>query len=110
LRLLFDQNISYRIVKKVKELFPESNHVQSVGLNGASDNTIWNFAKKNNFSIVSFDADFIDITLINGFPPKIIWLRIGNSSTNKIYEVLLENKSKIQEFVSDETLFFLEID
>jgi predicted nuclease of predicted toxin-antitoxin system len=50
----------------------------------ATDNEIWEYARKNNYAIITFDADFYDISIINGHPPKIVWLRTGNISTNEI--------------------------
>ncbi len=102
MRLLFDQNISFRIVKKIQLAFPGSKQVGQVGLNQASDGVIWEYAKQNNFSIVTFDSDFYDFSLINNSPPKIIWLRTGNFSTNNIAEVLLREADNIK-YVLQET-------
>lgn len=63
MKLLFDQNISYRIVKKISHLFPECMHVSSCGLNDAEDPDIWEFARKNKFTIVTYDSDFYDLSL-----------------------------------------------
>jgi predicted nuclease of predicted toxin-antitoxin system len=73
MKLLFDQNISYRIVSLVSDKFPEAKHVKQVGLEDATDNLIWNFAKENNYSIVTFDSDFYNLSIIRGCPPKIIF-------------------------------------
>ncbi len=72
MKLLFDQNISFRITKKITDFFPECTHVSDCGLNDGEDPQIWEFAKKNHFTIVTFDSDFFDISIINGHPPKII--------------------------------------
>jgi len=95
MKLLIDENISYRIVAKLKDIFPFSNHVKTLGLAQKDDIDIWHFAKKEKFTIVTNDSDFNDISLLYGFPPKIIWLRTGNHSTNIILTLLLENKEKI---------------
>ena len=57
MKLLFDQNISYRIIPKLLSYFPESKHVSQVGLNNSEDSEIWNFAKGNGNVIVTFDSD-----------------------------------------------------
>ena len=101
MKLLFDENISYRIVKKIEKLFPESAHVSNFNLLKFSDFKIWNFAKKNKFTIVTNDSDFNDILNFYNFPPKIIWLKIGNSPTNKIFEKLEANFDLIVEFLND---------
>jgi predicted nuclease of predicted toxin-antitoxin system len=101
MKLLFDQNISYRIVNKVSVEFPESKHVSHLGLNDAEDIDIWNFARKENYVIVTFDSDYFDISLINGCPPKVIWLRTGNSNTQEIANSLLVNFEIIRNFIQD---------
>ncbi len=72
MKLLFDQNISYSIVKKIIKLFPESKHVSHVSLQNQEDDKIWNYAHRENFTIVTFDADFYKISILKGIPPKII--------------------------------------
>ena len=109
MNLLFDQNISFRIVKKVSTVFPNSKQVSDVNLLNSSDFNIWEFAKKNNYCIVTFDNDFIDISVLKGFPPKIIWLRTGNTSTNFIAEKIIENKNLILDFIQNSENGYLEI-
>jgi predicted nuclease of predicted toxin-antitoxin system len=65
--------------------------------------------KKNNYCIVTFDNDFIDISVLKGFPPKIIWLRTGNTSTNFIAEKIIENKNLIHDFIQNSEHGYLEI-
>ncbi len=108
-RLLLDQNLSFKITKGIKDLFPEARHVSDLQLSGCIDLDIWNYAKNNNYCIVSFDSDFIDISVLNGFPPKIIWLRIGNSSNSNIVEVLRNNHLIINEFLLSTENAYLEI-
>jgi len=99
--LLFDQNISFRIIKEISPLFPGSKQVREVGLEGKQDREVWNYAKSNGFTLVSFDSDFADLSLIFGFPPKVIWLRLGNSSTNRIIAVMTQKKEEIQIFLKN---------
>jgi predicted nuclease of predicted toxin-antitoxin system len=98
--LLFDQNISYRIVSKLSDFYPACRQVCELGLSNAEDIDIWDYARKNNYAIVTFDADFYDISLINGCPPKIIWLRTGNLATNQIADLLIQRRQQIVEFYS----------
>ncbi|QQS51629.1 MAG: DUF5615 family PIN-like protein [Bacteroidota bacterium] len=84
MRFLFDQNISFRITKKLNKLFPGCKHVSDCELMDCEDQDIWKYARINDFSIVTFDSDFYDISVINGHPPKIIWLRSGTLITNDI--------------------------
>jgi predicted nuclease of predicted toxin-antitoxin system len=102
MKLLFDQNISYRIIKHLGKYFPESKHISQLGLVNFSDAEIWDFARKNEYVIVTFDADFYDLSVLAGIPPKIIWLRIGNTTTLNISNVLIKNQKLIFEFSNRE--------
>lgn len=98
MKLLFDQNLSPKLVYQLKEIYPNSVHVQQVNLHSEIDSKIWDFAKKNNFIIVSKDIDFYERVLIQGFPPKVIWLSLGNCSTNDIMNILRLNYNRVIEF------------
>ncbi len=101
MNLLFDQNISYKIISKIKDIFPNAKQVKGVGLMDRSDLEIWSFAKNNNYCIVTFDSDFYDLSLVKGTPPKIIWLRTGNITTNSIEELIRSNQLLIEEFLAN---------
>ena len=103
MRLLFDQNISYRITKKIQAYFPDCQHVSDCGLMDCEDPEIWIYAKDNDFAIVTFDSDFYDISLINGHPPKIIWIREGNLSNNELAQLIIKNYDLIKIFLEDES-------
>ncbi len=92
MKLLFDQNLSPRLVNALTDLYPGSDHVFNLNLDQASDNEVWNFALNRDFAIVTKDADFGDLSLLLGFPPKVIWIRRGNCSAREI-ENLLRAKS-----------------
>jgi predicted nuclease of predicted toxin-antitoxin system len=102
MKLLFDQNISFRITKKLPNEFSGSIHVSDCGLSNCEDSEIWDFSKTNNFTIVTFDSDFYEISMISGHPPKIIWIRTGNITTDYLAELLVNNIDKIRAFLFDE--------
>lgn len=113
MKLLFNQNISFRIVDKILDIFPDSKQVTQIGLMNRTDLEIWKYAKDNNFTIVTFDADFYDLSIIRGTPPKIIWLRMGNTKTENIIEVLHKNYELLKYFAENESykdISCLEID
>jgi predicted nuclease of predicted toxin-antitoxin system len=99
MKLLFDQNISFRIMRLLPRQFADCRHVRTVGMNNCDDPVIWQFAKDNGFTVVTFDADFSDIASRKGFPPKIVRLRTGNLTTAEIAERLLFNFSNIAAFI-----------
>jgi predicted nuclease of predicted toxin-antitoxin system len=100
--LLFDQNLSPRLVDRLADIYPNSVHVFALGLGDAMDIDIWQFARDNDYMIVTKDADFSEFGIIKGFPPKIIWIRRGNCSTQDIENILRENFSAISELSVDE--------
>lgn len=110
MNLLLDQNISFRVVVLLTNTFENVKQVKQLNLTDASDLDIWNYALKNKFTIVSFDSDFIDLANLKGSPPKIIWLRFGNSSNLKIANKLLSKVNEIKEFILNAEIAFLEID
>jgi predicted nuclease of predicted toxin-antitoxin system len=103
-KLLFDQNISHRVVLALRVHIPDTMHVRDFGMQFAKDREIWQFAKDNGFAIVTFDSDFNDLSTLYGHPPKIIWLRYGNTQTQHLVSKLLEKVALINEFISDSSL------
>ena len=96
MKLLFDQNLSPRLINLLADLYTNSVHVQSVGLSRALDKGIWDYALQNNYIIVTKDADFSELGLIFGFPPKVIWIRRGNCSTAETEAILCQNYEAIK--------------
>ena len=81
MRLLFDRNLSPRLVQLLADLYPDLAHVLDVGLEKADDRAVWTFAIENGFGIVSKDGDFRQLSFLAGAPPKVVWVRLGNCST-----------------------------
>ena len=94
MKLLFDQNVSFRLISQISDYYPNAKQVRELNLENATDNEIFEYAKKNDFSIVTFDSDFSDLSILKGFPPKIIWIRTGNTTTNNL-KIILENKYEL---------------
>ena len=93
LKLLLDENLSYRLASSLSSAFPGSRHVDSVGLHSKADARIWEFARRNGFTIVSKDDDFRQRSILYGQPPKVVWLSVGNSSTEAMLRIL-EDRTK----------------
>jgi predicted nuclease of predicted toxin-antitoxin system len=103
MKLLLDQNISFQLVKKISHLFPETLQVKEAGIENYTDSEIWEFAKKNGYTIVSFDADFYELSILKKQPPKVIWLRTGNTSTDNLVNIFKDNYEVIEEFLNNES-------
>lgn len=109
MKLLLDQNISFRLVKKFESAFPGTQQVRGLRLENASDKAIWDYAKREGFAIVSFDSDFYDLSVTYGHPPKVIWIKSINQTTSHLEELLIEKFEQIQQFELDEEVSCLEI-
>ncbi len=101
MRLLFDENLSPRLVDELATEFPGSLQVRSVGLRGNDDVTIWEYAGKYGFVIVSKDNNFRQLSFLKGLPPKIVWLSVGNAGTESIAQLLRDQIAKISAFNAD---------
>ncbi len=102
MKLLLDENLSDRIIHRISDLYPDSEHVKTLRLTNTDDSVIWEYAKTNDFVIVSKDSDFHQRSLLYGHPPKFIYLRIGNSPTSKIVQILRNNFDTIIQFWNSE--------
>lgn len=107
MKLLFDENLSFRLVSALADIFPESAHVRELGLLGADDLSVWNYAAKHGFLLVSKDTDFYERSLVFGAPPKIIWLRVGNCTVNETIALLRSQYIVIRRFAEDTTATFI---
>ncbi|HEX3247185.1 MAG TPA: DUF5615 family PIN-like protein [Chloroflexota bacterium] len=101
MKLLFDENLSPRLCIELASEYPASAHVRDVGLKGASDRSIWQFASDGGFTIVSKDTDFRDQSFVSGHPPKVIWLDVGNINTAAIIAVLRLNLGAVRHFEAE---------
>ncbi len=102
MKLLFDQNLSRHLVARLSDDFPDSTHVMELGLDTASDNEIWDYPGQHGYTIASKDSDFRQLAFLLGPPPKAVWLRLGNATTNGIAHVLRERRDLIAEFGTTE--------
>ena len=95
MKLLFDQNLSHRLVGRLADLFPGSTQARLVGLDRASDVELWDHAARNGHAIVSRDVDLAEMAALRGPPPLVIWLRGGNSSTAAVETALRRHHREI---------------
>lgn len=107
MKLLFDQNLSWRLPQALAELFPDSRHVREIGLKASEDLDIWEYAKSNGYIIVTKDTDFQQRSLLYGYPPKVIWLRVGNCTVQRIEDLLRRHSAAIHTFGLDEEKSYL---
>ena len=110
MKLLFDQNLSHRLVIALQQEYPGSQHVREVGLKDAADVTVWQYAAQHGFAIVTKDADFHQRSFLFGHPPKVVWIRAGNCSTAMIEALLRRRDRDVGAFSADQESAFLILD
>jgi len=109
IRLLLDANLSWRSVAVLKNYFDECSHVDNIDLPiPARDAEIWEYARKHEMLIVTNDEDFLHLSVIKGFPPKVLLLRTGNQSRKYIEQILINMKGQIIAFVNSSEYGLLE--
>jgi predicted nuclease of predicted toxin-antitoxin system len=108
-KLLFDENLSRRLIARLADLYPESEQVVVAGLESADDREVWDYARSRGLAIVTKDWDFVELSSLRGQPPKVIWLRLGNCSTANVEDVLRRRHLALLRFEADETTSLLVI-
>jgi len=109
MKLLLDQNISHRVALALSSLSINITQVRALGLEGATDIEIWTFAKRHDYTIVTFDSDFLDLVSYRGFPPKVVRLGCGNQRSSFIAALLEDKYSEIEDFIKDAEAGYLEL-
>jgi predicted nuclease of predicted toxin-antitoxin system len=107
MKLLFDENLSPKLVESLSDVFPGSAHVHHAGLGHSPDRAVWQFALDNGYTLVSKDSDFQELSLLLGYPPKVVWLRRGNCSTIQIEQLLRNSASEIHSLDDNAEAAFL---
>ena len=107
MKLLFDHNLSYKLVACLADLFPDSEHVRNVNLHEADDRRLWEYARAHGFAIVSKDEDFHQLSFLYGAPPKVVWVRLGNCTTADIEQALRRQQIDLLNFDANEEGAFL---
>ena len=101
MKLLVDENLPPRLVQDLANLFPESAHVNSAGLESSPDTLIWEYAKANGFAFLTKDKDFASLSIALGAPPKVILLQTGNCSTTELIRLVRDNAIRFAELEMD---------
>lgn len=111
MKLLFDANLSPALVGHLQTEYPGSTHVRDVDLRAGSDAQIWEYAKANEFAVASKDTDFRERGFVEGFPPKVVWLDVGNAGTMQIAALLRKEQLRVAQFgkLSDASVLILSL-
>jgi predicted nuclease of predicted toxin-antitoxin system len=101
MRLLFDQNLSHKLVRRLADVFPDSVHVRDIGMKSANDPAIARVALEQGLTIVSKDADFLALRFVLGEQIRMVWVRLGNGSTDQVEQALRQRRQSIEALAED---------
>lgn len=107
MRLLFDENLSARLVGALADVYPDSVHLEHVGLLGAADAAVWDYAAAHGLVLVTKDEDFQRLSVVRGPPPRVVWIRLGNCATADVARLLRLRQADVVRFVADDDAAFL---
>jgi len=99
--LLLDENLSFRLVRRLGDAFPGIRQVKEVGLERAEDGAVWSWARAHDLAIVSKDDDFRQRAQYFGAPPEVVWLCAGNCATDDIERLLRARDGDIKAFLDE---------
>lgn len=109
MKLLLDENLSRRLVPFLQDRFPGTTQVALAGLERASDRELWAYAREHDLVIVTQDADFQELSLLQGHPPKVVWLKLRSPSRGMVLNCLLDHSKEIELALADESIGCIEI-
>lgn len=101
MKLLLDENLSWRLVARLDAAFPGTRHVDELGQRGATDLELWDLARREGFTLVSKDDDFRQLGILRGAPPKVLVLAIGNGGNQAALDLLTLHAKRIAAFGAD---------
>jgi predicted nuclease of predicted toxin-antitoxin system len=106
-RLLFDEQLSESLCQLLRDSYPDSLHVRTLVGMSASDDRVWELAIEHGCVLVTKDEDFHRLSVLRGAPPKVIWIRLGNSSTEEVANLLLRYREAVSNFAGQDEASFL---
>jgi len=96
---LVDENISRRLCRLLEPTFPGCRHVAEFGLLTANDEVIHARALAEDLTLLSKDDDFRALVDRIGPPPKLVFVRLGNTPTQAIAAALIARQAEIAAFL-----------
>lgn len=88
-------------------MYPDSLQVRLLDAGGASDERVWELAREHGCILVTKDEDFHRLSVLRGPPPKVIWVRLGNSTSEAVALLLRDHLKDVQQFAEHEDATFL---
>ena len=101
-RLLFDEPLSEELIELLRDLFPDSLHVRQIGAGGVADPVVWDLARERECLLVTKDENFHRLSIPRGAPPKVVWIRLGNCTTQDVADLLRQHHESVRRFAEQD--------
>ncbi|MBX3119486.1 MAG: DUF5615 family PIN-like protein [Fimbriimonadaceae bacterium] len=108
MKLLFDANLSPKLVDLLRDQYPDSKHVLEIGLT-LPDVDILAFALAQDYIVVTKDDDFEGLAFLGGPPRKVILIRLGNCRTEAVALLLRTEFELVSQLAESTTEVLLAI-
>lgn len=95
MRFLVDSQLPQLLAKRLCEAGCESRHVLEIALSQSPDNDIWRHAVAEGMVIVTKDEDFAEWVIAGRTDSAVVWLRIGNCTSDVTFGISSHNGALI---------------
>ena len=110
MNIWIDAHISPGIAAWITEAFAvEAKSLRGLGLREADDLEIFRRAKSEDIVFITKDADFLDLVQVRGAPPRVILLRCGNTTNQRLRAIFASHlQEALDRFKEGETIVEIE--
>lgn len=84
MRFLIDAQLPPALARLLTDRGHTAEHVYDIGLGGAADRVLWDYALEHNAALVTKDEDFYDMLTLSVTSPVIVWVRVGNTRRQEL--------------------------
>jgi len=101
MRLLLDENISWRLPAYLRPHCTAVLHVQDIQLDSSPDTNIWRYARQHSYDVLTKDGDFLRLVLAEGFSPRVVAVQNAQVLVAKLAKFLLMRLPQPEAFVGE---------
>ena len=109
MRLLFNNNLSHRLIAELADIHPDSLHVRDIGPEDTADTDIWDYAREHGLAIVTKDRDYREMSRVRGHPPKVVLITLRNCPTTRVVALLRQHQDELISLARDDEHAVLEL-
>ncbi len=109
MKIIVDQNLPRRLIPALQAAFPGSAHVNELGLGGARDIEIWNYALRERFDVMSRDADMATLAIRRMGEVCVVWVRTGDLRLQDLLQRIMRAIPELHRSLSTRALRVIEL-